>query len=446
MKHLAASALSAALALATPGIALAAPASTPSAAPVTGTRTTVVDVGGAKGYVRADRAVPLAGIGLLVRAGLDRQTGSQNGLAALVAETVLRTPAAAAGSAPAVATADAIEAGGASVDFVVSTQHVRFYLEGTPQAIAYASPLLARALGAPAFDAETLAAARAALGDRIAESAGDTELVGLQMLRSSYYRGGAGFPALGDPTALAVFTPADARAFFERWYLRGDAVVAAVGRTGPATDDASRALVAALRAGSAPAATLSARPPGAAPKRIVTQRAIGAPFVVLGFAAPALGDRDFAAALVLRSLLDSVFERTGATTPPAAFRAVGTLYGYDAAPAQLAIWLNGALIEPATGIAALDVLVKGAAAKPLSPSVLARFKETAHGEWALENLSLDQRAFAIGNAVSHGLDADASDAVGAAIQRVTAADVQRVAKKYFQKFDVALIVPREGGS
>ena len=34
------------------------------------------------------------------------------------------------------------------------------------------------------------------------------------------------------------------------------------------------------------------------------------------------------------------------------------------------------------------------------------------------------------------------DAVGAAIARVTAADVQRVAKKYFQRFDVALVMPR----
>ena len=57
-------------------------------------------------------------------------------------------------------------------------------------------------------------------------------------------------------------------------------------------------------------------------------------------------------------------------------------------------------------------------------------------------MTLDERAFAIGNAVTHGLDADVADDVRARIARVTGADVQRVAKKYFQKFDVALIVPR----
>ena len=51
------------------------------------------------------------------------------------------------------------------------------------------------------------------------------------------------------------------RAFHERWYVRGGAYVAEVGRTGAATDAAGRALVAALPAGSAAAApALATRP------------------------------------------------------------------------------------------------------------------------------------------------------------------------------------------
>jgi len=88
-------------------------------------------------------------------------------------------------------------------------------------------------------------------------------------------------------------------------------------------------------------------------------------------------------------------------------------------------------------------VVKGTATKPLSDAVLTRYKETARGEWALETLSLDERAGAIGSAVTLGLDPDAGDAVPAAISAVTLADLQRVAKKYFQKFDVALVIPRE---
>ena len=38
-------------------------------------RTAVADAGGLRAYVRSDQAVPLAGVALFVRAGLDRQTG-----------------------------------------------------------------------------------------------------------------------------------------------------------------------------------------------------------------------------------------------------------------------------------------------------------------------------------------------------------------------------------
>jgi len=335
-----------------------------------------------------------------------------------------------------------VDAAGASISYVVSAQHVRFYLEGTPNGVAAAAPLVARALAAPAFDAASLTAARAGLADQLADEEGDPRAVGMRMLRSSFYRGSAGLPALGDPGTLGALRPADAKAFFARWYLRGDAFVAAVGQTGDVTNAAGRALVQALAPGTAPATALATRRIGAEPKRIVTHRDVAAAYVVLGFAAPALGDRDFPAALVLRAVLAGVFERAGATTQPLVFRAAGTIYGYDTAPAQLVLWINGGRLDPEQGLTTVDALLKRAAAKPLAPAVLARYKETARGAWSLETVSLEQRAFAVGNAVAHGLDADTSDAVGAGIARVTGADVQRVAKKYFQRFDVALVMPR----
>jgi predicted Zn-dependent peptidase len=420
------------LAAAVLAAALAAPAGAATQ------RTTAIDLGGARGFVHADQGSPLAGVELIVRAGLDRQTAAQNGLAALVAETVLRTPS---GGVPLAA---AVEGHGAGLSYSLGSQSVRFYLDGTPEAVAAAAPLVAAALAAPAFDPATLAAARTELGDRIDDQESDPRLVGRAMLRTSYYRGGAGLPVLGDRASLARLGPADAKAYYAAWYRRGDAVVAAVGRTGDATDAASRALVAALPAGSTPAVTIATRPFGVSARRIITHRDVGAPYVVLGFAAPPLGDRDFAAALVIRSLLGSLFDRGGATTPPTIFRPIGTSYATDVAPAQLVLWINGARVEPDVGLSAIGAVVKAAAAKPLTASVLGRYKETARGEWTLETVTLDRRACAIGDAVTHGLDADAGDDVAAAISRVTAADVQRVAKKYFQRFDVALILPRTG--
>ena len=415
---------------------LAAPAAAAPAA-----RTAVIDLGGPRAYVRADAAAPLAGIELFVRAGLDRQSGTQSGLAALVAESVLLAPV----GPEAAPLADAVSARGGSLSYTVSTQYVRFYLEAPAGVLASLTPLLARALRAPAFDPPALAAARTALAEQIANDEADPRVVGIGMLRGSYYRDGAGLPPLGTTSSLAGLAPPDARAFFTRWYLRGDAFVTAVGATGETIEGAARTLVEALPAGSAPPTAVATRTYAAQPKRIVTHRDVYAPYLVVGFAAPALGDADFAAALVIRAVLGDVFDRAGATTRPPLMRAVGAIYGYDVAPAQLTLWINGARIDPSLGIATLDAVLKSAAAKPLAPAVLSRYKETARGQWALEALSLDERAFRIGNAVAHGLDADAADDAGAAIDRVTAADVQRVVKKYFQRFEVALVLPRGTG-
>jgi zinc protease len=417
-------------------VALAASLPVPSAAAAP--LTTVVDLGATRAYDRSDPAAALAGIELFVRAGLDRQTAAQNGLAALVAESVLQAPV------DGVPLGDAVAARGGSLTYAVSTQYVRFYLEAQPQTLAVLAPLVARALAVAAPSAEVLSAARAALDDRIADAEGDPRLVGLAMLRASYYRDGAGMPALGTPASLAALDVDAVRAFHDRWYVRGNAFVAAAGQTGDPTDAASRALVDGLPAGSAAAAVVATRSLTAQPRRLVTRRDVFSTYVVLGFAAPALGDRDFAAALVISALVDGAFNGPSATTPPPVLRAVGTIYGYDTAPAHLALWLNGSRIDPSVGLAAIDAVLKGAAAKPLTASVINRFRDTARGQWLLENQSLDERAWSVGNAVAHGLDADAPDGVAAAIARVTPADVQRVAKRYFQRFDVALVLPRAG--
>jgi zinc protease len=425
-------------------VALVAFALTTGAPALAAPATTIGDAGGAPVYVRADAAIPLVGVQLVVRGGLDRETTAQNGVAALVAETILRTPVSASGSTP-VALRDAVATRGGALSYSVAARYVRFYLEAPPDVLGAIAPLVARALAKPALDAATLTAARNGLGERIADEQKNPVLVGLDAVRTSYYRDAAALPELGTPASLSALRPDDVRAFHDRWYVRGNAFVAAVGRTGSQSEATARALVAALPAGTAPGApALATRPFGTEPRRIVTRRDVFAPYVVLGFAAPALGDPDFAPALVMRSLLAHVFDQNATTTPPAVRRTVGAIYGYDVAPAQFALWINGARLDPSTGLAAIDALVKDASSKPLTQPVLDRYKESARGEWQLESVTLEERAWSIGNAVALGLDPNAVDTIPAAIDRVTAADVQRVAKRWFAHFDVALVLPRGG--
>ena len=191
-----AAALGAALAILAPLPAPAAPA------------TSVVDLGGARGFVQPDAAVALTGLEVFVRAGLDREGDRQNGLAALVAQSVLQTPV------DGVPLVDAINARGGALTFAVAAQYVRFYLEAQPENIGPLADLVARALRAPDFTPATLAVARHELGNRIADEESDPRLVGLEMLRASYYLAGAGAPILGTPASLLQLDSDAAHAFF----------------------------------------------------------------------------------------------------------------------------------------------------------------------------------------------------------------------------------------
>ncbi len=65
---------------------LALPVATQAAAPV------IQRAGGVTIIEQQDPSAPLVHIEFVVRAGLDRQTLQQNGLAALTAQTILRSP------------------------------------------------------------------------------------------------------------------------------------------------------------------------------------------------------------------------------------------------------------------------------------------------------------------------------------------------------------------
>jgi predicted Zn-dependent peptidase len=123
-------------------------------------------------------------------------------------------------------------------------------------------------------------------------------------------------------------------------------------------------------------------------------------------------------------------------------RAVGAVYIYDAQPAEFAVYINGSQLDPARGLSAVQGIIAGLSAKPMNADTLKRYRTIAHGQWATEDISLADRAFAIGNFVAFGAAPDSGARVAAAIDTVSAADVQRAAVAYLEKFTVALIIPR----
>jgi zinc protease len=301
---------------------------------------------------------------------------------------------------------------------------------------------LARAVAGPDLSADTVNAARATLGARIDEDQRNPISVGIEMLRASYYRGSAGGPALGTRASLANLAPADVATFYAAHYLRGSAFATATGRVDDVANAAAGTVLAAFPAGTEAAPALRAQGFTAQPKHLVTQREIGVPFALVGFGAPAMTDPDFGAMLVMRSLLDDVAARQSPTTLTLFQRGINVVYAYDVKPATFTVAINGSEIDPTAGLTVLQAILKTAVTKPLARDVIKRYKETARGDWALEAVTLTDRAWLIAAAVSQGADPAAAQNVIAQIDKVTPADIQRIAKAYLQRYAVAVILPR----
>ena len=340
---------------------------------------------------------------------------------------------------------DAIIAQGGSVQYTVDGSTVHFYVEGRSEKLPALVNLLGRAFAAPDFSPSVASAARRSLGTRIGELQANALSVGIEMFRRSYYATNAGLPALGTTTSLAALSSRDLTAFYQQNYKRSGLTFSAVGKTGPALSEALTALAGALPEGSVAAVPPKARPiPPTAP-RIVARRDVGAPIVVVGFAAPSPGSRDFGAMVVLESLLSNAFERSSSTTLGLSERSVGAFYLYDSAPASLVVYVNGTRVDPSLALRELLLVSKSLAARPLTAAALTRFKTQASGQFVMDSVTISDRAYLLGTFAAHGMGPDAINAALAAVAQTTPADVQRVAKQYLQRYIVALVLPRQNG-
>ena len=392
-----------------------------------------------------DTDAALGGVQIFMAAGLDREPANANGVASLVAESLLRTPVALGKGGATLPLRDAIAASGGSVAFTVDGRSVHFYVEARAAKLPAAIGLFGEALAAPDFSPPTIAAARASLSDRISETEGSALTVGIGMFRRSFYTTGAGNPALGNASTLAELGGKDARDFFAANYKRGGMTASAVGALAPDLNDALRNLAKALPEGAvAPVLSKTKAIPAQAP-RIVAHRDIGAPWIVVGFAAPAPGSKDFGAMLVLEKLLADAFERNSATTLGFIEKSVGAFYLYDSTPASLVVYVNGTQGDPSVSLRELLVVSKSLSVKPLAAEPLRHFKTAAEGQFLTDSASLSDRSYLLGTFASQGLGPDAINGAVDALERTTAADVQRVAKSYLQRYIVALVLPRGAG-
>ncbi len=388
-----------------------------------------------------DSSAPLVHIEFIVRAGLDRQTMQQNGLAALTAQTVLRTPV------DGVALEDAVAAHGGSIHNGIDAGDVRFAIESLPGDAPAVLSLVQRAFSAPAFDPVTVNSARVALEKKIAANEQQALQVGLDMLNGTTApSANTGLPALGIPASLAQFGPEDVRAYFSKYYHQGGAYVSAVGRTDALSQDALLHLAQSLPSGETSAVKIKLARLEGTTHELIAHRDIQAPWLVAQYTAPAIDSRDFGPMLVLsafmqRTLAD-IAEVPGVVSPTFASRAVGALYQYDRAPANLTLYVNGGIGNPNRAFATALSIASILAATKLEGSI-DEFKAMAAGDFVNDATSLESRAWLAVLFAQNGSSPDYLNRTMQAIQGTTAGDLQRVARTYMGNPTIALVLPRD---
>jgi predicted Zn-dependent peptidase len=388
-----------------------------------------------------DAVAPLLHVAFVVRAGLNRQSLAQNGLAALTAQTILRTPVGG------VTLEDAVAANGGSISFTVNPANVRFDIDVLPDDATRVLGLAKAALAAPAFNATTVGAARAHLIQRIAQHQEIALQVGLDMLSSTLVSSAnAGLPELGIPAALAQLGPKDASAFYAAYYHRGGSYVSAAGRVDVLAAGTLDAFGQILPEGSSDALNVKLPKLDGQSRQYVAQRDISAPWLVAQYPAPAISSKDFGPMLVLASFMQRTLadmaDVPGVVSQTFASHAVGAVYQYDNPNPDLVLYVNGGIGNPNRSFATALSIANILATTKLNGSI-ENFKAMASGDFISSTSTLEARAWL---AVLYDENGQQADYVGRtldAISQTTGADLQRVAREYMSNPTIALVLPRE---
>jgi zinc protease len=387
-----------------------------------------------------DAAAPLVEVMLVVPAGLNRQRLSQSGLAALTAETILRTPV------DGVALQDAVRAQGGSIHFVVDPSDVRLSIQALPRDANAILALVRGALANPTFDPATVTSARDALMARIQTDQQIALRVGLDMLNGTLASSAnEGLPQYGIPALLAQLGPAQARAFYQAYYVRGASYVSAAGRLDALAPGALDRLAQTLPLGTTKALTIDLPKLEGATHQLVAHRDVPAPWLIAQYAAPGVASKDFGPMLVLAAFmqrtLSDIAEVPGVVSPTFASQAVGAVYRYEDSEPNLLLYVNGGIGDANRSFATALSIASILAANKLTGSI-DDFKAMAAGDFINDSTSLETRAWLAVLFERSGGSPDYVARTLNAIADTNAADVQRVAKQYLGKPTIALVLPR----
>jgi zinc protease len=283
------------------------------------------------------------------------------------------------------------------------------------------------------------------------------QLSAVSLMASPYRR-----PVIGWMNDIDNLRPDDVRAFYKRWYVPANAAVVVVGDV-----DAKEVLrlaeqhYGAMAAGAVPSSKPQTEPTQNGPRRLVHKAVAEQTYVALDFKVPHLQtlqdsekNQDALALTVLAAVLSGYngarLERNLAQGSARVADSVGASNGLFGRGPQSFV-LDGV---PAPGKsaaqleAALRAQVAQIARQGVSEAELARVKTQWVAGEIYKKDSVFNQANELGSYWMLGLPLDASEQVIERLRRITRAQVQAVAKKYFgeDQMSVGILAPQPAKS
>jgi len=253
--------------------------------------------------------------------------------------------------------------------------------------------------------------------------------------------------ALGTKASFDRTTGAMLKRFADTWYAPNNAILVVVGDIDPA---AALARVKAHFGGLRPR-RLPRRPPvvlqPVRPRTLALPTDLPYGLAVLAFRAPGFADADYAAMRVLSDVLSS--QRGSLQELVARGTLLDAGFSFSPLPGTGLVYATAAFPQgqsPSPAYGELVVALRSTADAGVDPELVEAAKRRAITRAELEKTSIPRLASAWSDALAIEGRQSPDDEV-AAIQRVTAADVHRVARQYFD-FDraiTAILTPKPSG-
>jgi zinc protease len=421
---------------------------------------------------RVDHTAPRIAVSLLIRAGAAEEDEATAGWRRLLTDSMLRavqpsaTPPATGSTSGAARTMDEMqrqaEALGGRLGASVGDDYIEFWVIGDNTKTDQLVDLLLDVVLHPRLSDQDIDETRRRLLERLDNESDDVALRAIAALRGQLYRNSRGetvaygLPPNGTETALQQLSNARIRELHSLYFTPSRFTVAA---TGSMDDSDLRTLQTALGKVSStatpPVSTtpLFAAPSGTQPPLVVRQMRTPGAWVFIAYSVAGYAHADEPALRVLTAALGEL-PRARLAQRLLSTRMAPKAGGMESLAFQAAVqsfprrYASELILFAQTDTQTVDAVkdamldeVRKLGEKPLSASELQSAKNFARGSWAVEREGLHERAYqtALAPALAGPLDTEWP----ALIAKVTAADVQRVSRKYLKSYAVALVMPQD---